>query len=580
MNKALQDFAESFKQHIEGIAAAKNENKSIESFTDAMCGYLQESGELTSYEVIGQFKRPGIQLNGYAIHENEERFAFDLFVSLHTRIIPPISIHKNEWEPVVKRALGFFRKSLAGLHFSLVNYSEVHDIAKLIYENKDRIAFVRVFFFTDGITKTIDLETTNVEDIPVEFHVWDLERLFRMTSSGKLKEPVFLDLKQKYGLELPCLPMPDPNEDYESYLAFMPGKLLAQIYEEYGERLIERNVRSFLQFRGVNKDIRKTILNEPHMFLAYNNGIAATAEQVEFTQGNGNGLPAIKSIKDLQIVNGGQTTAAIYYASKNEKEADVSKIHVQMKLTVIKDAEKMDEMVPIISYCANSQNKIQTADFYSNSPYHRKMEHFSRNIWAPAKAGSHRQTKWFYERARGQYLDLKNKQETKAKKRQFEEDNPKPQVFTKTDLAKYINSWEQLPHIVSRGNQKNFAEFSKTLEKLDVEQMDSKYYYETIAKAIIFNTINGMVKTQFRANIVTYTMAWLSYKTQKRIDLEEIWRAQTVPASMIETIKIVIKAAFSHISNPRNGENPTEWCKKEECWTSFRDMDIETFLEL
>lgn len=580
MNKALQEFAESFKQHIESIATAHYESRNVESFTDAMCGYLQESGELTGYEVIEQFKRTGLQLNGYAVHEDGGRIALDLFVCLHTRIIPPIAIHKNEWEPVVKRAIGFLKKSVAGLHFSLVKEHEAHGIAKLIHDDKEKMAFVRIFFYTDGIAKTIELENTVVEGIPVEFHVWDLERLFRMVTSGRKKEAIYLNLQDKYGASLPCLPMNERNGIYESYLVFMPGELLARIYGEFGERLIERNVRSFLQFRGVNKDIKKTILKEPQMFLAFNNGIAATAEQVELSSSNENGIPAITSIKDLQIVNGGQTTAAIYYASKNEREADISKIQVQMKLTVIKDAEKMDEMVPVISYCANSQNKIQTADFYSNSPFHRRMEHFSRTVWAPAKPGSHRQTKWFYERARGQYLDLKNKQPTAAQKRIFEEDNPKAQVFTKTDLAKYINSWDQLPHIVSRGNQKNFAEFSKRIEELDPEQLENKYFCETIAKAIIFNTINGLVKTQFRANIVTYTMAWLSYKTQQRVDLDEIWRTQEVTASLRETLMIAIKAAFSHISSPQNGENPTEWCKKEECWTSFRDMDIETFLEL
>lgn len=578
MNRPLHDFAESFKQHIDGFAAAKNEDNSIESFTDTMCGYMQESGELTSYEVVKQFKRPGIQLNGYSLHEDGVQLAVDLYLCLHTRIIPPIVIHKNEWEPVIKRGIGFFKKCLSGLHYSLVKESEIYDISKVIHERKAEITLVRIFFFTDGITKSIALDDIDVEGIPVSFHAWDLERLFRMKSSGRKREPIYLDLENKYDCALPCLPMTESNNDYESFLAFIPGRLLAQIYEEYGERLIERNVRSFLQFRGVNREIRKTILNEPHMFLAYNNGIAATAEQVDIDQKDG--LSVIKSIKDLQVVNGGQTTAALYYAIKNDKAADISKIQVQMKLTVIKDLEKMDEIVPVISLCANSQNKIQTADFFSNSPFHRKVEHCSRNEWAPAKGGSHRQSKWFYERARGQYLDLKNKQETKAKKRLFEEDHPKSQVFTKTDLAKYINSWNQLPHVVSRGNQKNFAEFSKDLDELDVEQLDTKYYHETIAKAIIFNTIYAMVKTQFRANIVTYTMAWLSFKTQQRIDLEEIWRKQSVPSSMSETMKIVIKAAFSHISNPQNGENPTEWCKKEECWISFRDMDIETFLEL
>lgn len=580
MNKPLHEFAESFKLYIEGIAAGNNESTSINTFTDAMCGYLYESGEFSTYNIVEQFKRTGLQLNGYVIHENNNQIAIDLFVCLHTRIIPPISITKSEWEPVIKRGIGFLRKSLAGLHHTLVKDSELYDLTKLIYDSKINIVHVRMFFFTDGITKAMALDDMDVEGIPVSFHVWDLERLFRMKSSGRKKEPIFIDLKRKYNIDLPCLPMPQINEDYESFLAFFPGQLLSEIYEEYGERLIERNVRSFLQFRGVNKDIRKTIQDNPHMFLAYNNGIAATAEQVELDFRASDGMPIISSIKDLQIVNGGQTTAAVYYSAKNDKNTDISKVLIQMKLTVIKDPDKMDEMVPTISLCANSQNKIQTADFYSNIPYHRKIEHLSRSEWAPAKVGSHRQTKWFYERARGQYLDSRNKQDTQSKKRQFDDDHPKVQVFTKTDLAKFHNSWDHLPHLVSRGNQKNFKEFSKAIECINIEDIDALYFKTTIAKAIIFNTINSLVKTQFRANIVTYTMAWLSYKTQDSIDLEEIWRQQSVPPSLVETIKIVIKAAYAHISNVKPGENPTEWCKKEECWTSFRDMDIETFLEL
>lgn len=539
---------------------------------------MEEAGELGTTEIC-DFKRTGIQLNGYAINHLGVGKVIDLIVCLHTKIVPPISIHKNEWDAVIKRAIGFIRKSIAGLHLAYEQDFDIYDIAKRIYDDKDQISQVRVFFFTDGITKTIQLEDIEVDGIPVTFQVWDIERIYRMRSSGRKKEPILIDLEGKYGNPLPCLPMPVPNDYYDSYMLIVPGVLLSQIYHDFGERLIERNVRSFLQIRGVNREIKKTITKEPFMFLAYNNGISATAEHIEFLSST-DGVKIIISIKDLQIVNGGQTTASIYHAAQKDRNVDISQVFVQMKLTVIKDPEKMEEMVPTISFCANSQNKIQSADFFSNSPFHRKLEHLSRTEWAPAKEGSHRQSKWFYERARGQYLDMKNKQITPAKKRLFEDDHPKNQLFTKTDLAKFIISWEQHPHIVSRGNQKNFDYFSKTIQDIDIEQVDKNYYYKTIAKAIIFNTINGMVKTKNRANIVTYSMAWISYKMQEQIDLEDIWRNQTIPSMLLDTIKLVINAAHNHITNSPNGEIYSEWSKREECWTSFRDMSIEEFLRL
>lgn len=577
MEDGLLDFAHRIKQHIEELASAQNEQNTSKIFVDTMAGYLQEAEEIGNYEVC-DYKRTGIQVNGFAINENENNYAIDLFVSLHTQFVPPLSIQKSDWDAVIKRGIGFIKKSLAGLHYAIVDDPNAYSISMHIKENQDKISLFRVFFFTDGITKTIQLDEIEIEGIPVNFFVWDIERLYRMKSSGRKKEPLLIDLENKYESVLPCLSMPLANEDYESYLIVIPGILLASIYQDYGERIIERNVRSFLQFRGINKEIKKTILREPHMFLAYNNGISATAEQIEFSYSD-NGTKSIKTIKDLQIVNGGQTTASIYHASKKDK-ADISKVFVQMKLTVIKDTDKMDEMVPAISQCANTQNKIQGADFLSNSPYHRKMEHFSRNEWAPAKEGTHRQTMWFYERARGQYLDLIGKEPTKAKKNAFGEKYPKKQLFTKTDLAKYIVTWDQLPHIVSRGNQKNFDYFTKTIKDIDVDQLEMTYYYQTIAKAIIFNTITEMVTTKNRANIVTYTMAWLSYKIKDSIDLQEIWKKQSVPLHLEGTIRVVINAALKHITNSPNGEIYSEWSKKEECWISFRDMNIEEFLAL
>lgn len=582
MNKDLRVYAEEFKNYIDGVVTGQAQHDHQNFFTETVLDILQSSGEIGVYEV-GNFRRTGIQINGYSINEEaEEDISIDLFVSLHTRIMPPIAINKNDWEPVLKRGLNFIKKSINGLYKAMVldNDSENSDIcnfSKFIYDNKDKITNMRLFLLTDGLTKAIKLDENNIEGIEVTYHSWDIERLFRLVSSGNKREIIKIDIEKKYGMNLACLEMPEPNDDYKSYLTIIPGTLLSQLYEEYGERLIERNVRSFLQFRGVNKGIKETIANEPHMFLAYNNGISATAEQVDIVI-NDQGVPYIKSFKDLQIVNGGQTTASIYHSMKKDKSADITKVFVQMKITEIKDAGKMDDIVPRISEYANSQNKIQTADFYANDPYHRKLEQLSRTIWAPAKEGKNRQTKWFYERARGQYLGLKNRETTPARKREFDEIYPKSQLITKTDLAKYLNSWNQLPHLVSRGAQKNFVEFTKILQSGDLEDPEQEYFKNIVSKAILYNETTKLVPYKHRANIVTYTIAWLSHKTNQQIGLEEIWRKQELPNSLQETIIKVMNAAHKHITNPPTNQNFGEWAKKEECWITFRDMELEEIL--
>ena len=123
---------------------------------------------------------------------------------------------------------------------------------------------------------------------------------------------------------------------------------MPKLYGKYGPKLLERNIRVFLQMKGkVNKGIRETIHNEPCMFLAYNNGISTTAECVKLEK-NSCGIPGISWIRDFQIVNGGQTTAAIHYTYFKEK-CDISEVLVQVKLTVLKNQNDMKFIVPKIS---------------------------------------------------------------------------------------------------------------------------------------------------------------------------------------------------------------------------------------
>ena len=282
--------------------------------------------------------------------------------------------------------------------------------------------------------------TNDVYHFDTKDHIFEKSDRFterqkeKETQAAKTEKTIEIDFQEKYNLTVPCIEN-SASEKYSVYLAIISGELLAALYDEYRDRLLEKNVRSFLQVKGaVNKGIRDTLRDEPEMFLAYNNGISVTAEGVEIVRDE-NGKPSIKKIRDMQIVNGGQTTASIFNAKRDKKiDADLSKVFVQMKISVISSPENMDEIVPRISAFANTQNKVQIADFSANDPYHRRIEELSRTVWAPAQGGLLPQN-WFYERARGQYADMLTRETTTLRRKKFKETHMMSSVYSVTPVA-------------------------------------------------------------------------------------------------------------------------------------------------
>ncbi|WP_019500897.1 AIPR family protein [Pseudanabaena sp. PCC 6802] len=567
----LEQFAEDLRQEVIARSDAGEEREFRENeFTRIAIEYLCEAGELEDGEVCF-YQARGMKVNGYNLQENEGRL--DLFVSIFTQHIPPATVPKADIETALKRLKGFLEQCRKGLYKSLEEASPAFDLAQSIYKCKE-LTNIRLFLFTDGLTTIQTRQSTTIHDKFYSVNIWDLRRIYRSISSGRKRDAIEIDFTTQFGCTIPCLPIPESNADYNACMLIIPGEILYKLYAEYGSRLLERNVRSFLQARGkVNKGIRQTILKEPQRFLAYNNGISATAESVKFTsEGRG-----IEKVRDLQIVNGGQTTASIYQAVRKDK-ADLSRVYVQAKLTIV-SSDRIDEIVPLISRYANSQNKVSEADFSANEPFHIQVEELSRTIWAPAFDGTQRQTRWFYERARGQYLEEKGRETTAAKKKVFEETYPKSQMFTKTDLAKFQHTFEQIPHIVSKGAQKNFAEFTARLAEKKNIQADETYFKHLIARAILFKGTEKIVQAQnfggYRANIVTYTLAYLSYCAEQRIDLDAIWKQQAIPPDLGEAIVIVSKQVHQSILSAPDGKNITEWCKQETCWKQVQILDID-----
>lgn len=573
----LSSFAEDLHQEIVANSQMVGSHEGAfreDEFTKTCIRYLVEAGEIEDGEVC-YHSGAGLKVNGYHLYENKTRL--DLFVSLLTQATPPISIKPDEIEKYFLKLRQFFEKSKKGYYKSLEEASCAFDMAESIYRTRGKLSRVRLFFFTDALTNIGNKNSSTIKKAGISHHLWDLERLFSCCRTEQEQPVVEIDFRTHYSKPIPCLSMSETDSEQNICLLIIPGKVLYEIYLEYGPRLLERNVRTYLQARGkINKGIRQTILESPERFLSYNNGISATAEAADLVDLPGGGK-GISKVRNFQIVNGGQTTASIYHAVRQYK-ADLSKVYVQAKLTIV-DSEQIDEVVPLISQYANSQNKVDTADFQANDPFHIKVEQLSRKIWAPPSGSSQQQTKWFYERARGQYDESKRLAGTRAQQKAFSQANPTSQKITKTDLAKYENTWSQCPHLVSRGAQKNFAEFTLWLAEKDGKNVDPAYFRHLIAKGIAFRETEKIVQGQsfggYRANIVTYTLSYILHSVHQKVNLDAIWDAQSIGEPLRESIRVVSAAVYQSITSAAKGRNVTEWCKKEACWQEIKKLEVQ-----
>ena len=578
--RELEQFAEDLHQEVL-VKCAEDATPQLreDAFTECVLERLAEHNEADNADVCyhaatSRGRWPAAKMNAWAL--SGDGATLDLFVTLYHGTGQPEAVSKPEVARHFGLARGFLRRAIEGVHTQLEEAHDVFEAARRIHEAKENLATVRLFFLTDGIvgTRAADVDEEQIAGLELRYVLWDLEKLSRLHVGQR--EVIELDFEKDYGGAVSCIATKDATREYRTFLAFLPAPLLAKIYGEHGQRLLERNVRAFLQAKGkVNKGLQQTLREEPHRFLAYNNGLCCTAAEVDVESGK-DGHAQLKRVKDFQIVNGGQTTASIFHAWKKER-VDIADVVVQVKLTVLTDPAKVTEIVPLISKYANSQNKINAADFSANGKFHHTLEQLSRTAWAPATSGLERSTHWYYERARGSYLDDKARQGTPARMREWEKQNPVHQKFTKTDLAKFESSWAGLPQAACKGAEKNFIEFAQKHEDDGEPLVDLNYFKHVVAKAILFRTTEKLVSAQefggYRANIVAYTIAWLAEKSGRRIDLERIWNEQHLSPALCEAITEACKAANKHLL--AQSGNVGEASKRTECWDEFRKMKLK-----
>ena len=578
-----------------GAESAAGMGYSSTRFVDRACSVLENGEEFTEFNVCrisGKVSRGWpVLLDAYSFSPTDG--VLNLIVSVFSGAEEPEPLLTEEIKRTVAAAFRFLEGSV---HESLADsWDESHDAHAVCNE---------VFSFATGgeMTKAcIYLISdrplgTSLGHIPemalgtqrVDLHLWDIARLARMEASSRGREDIVIDFHGTYHLGIPALPAGlDSQTRYESYMCVMPGAILASLYDSFGGRILEQNVRAFLgDNRKVNKGIRDTLRNEPEMFFAFNNGLTVTVSDLE-TQVGESGQTEIMKATGLQIVNGGQTTASLYWASK--AGADLSKVRVQMKLSRLPE-DGFEDAVHNIARFANAQNAVSASDLFAGHPYFKRLEGISRGTLAPPAKAGEGNTYWYFERTTGSYkVELRRKKPLEAKLWQML--NPKKQILTKTDVARYESTFEGLPHIVSSGAQKNIAAFGKSIVQqwgIDPTEFDGSYFQRVVGRAILTRAVDAAIPAQkwYPGSIVrpltSYTLALMSSRmravgVQPAYDM--IWRTQRAPdVFMHEAMRIAALVLPLLMDIPEaqvRNRLVTEWVKREACWVRVEASSIK-----
>jgi len=579
-SRELVDFNQELIEEVK-IYSIENDENSESSFTAVFLSYLSDFGETKTAdsEIMYCIKESEkIKINAYAYSDYFQ--SLTLIVSCYEKNGSIEKLNKVNTAKICKQASRFYKLCCSNteLFDEMEETSNEYKFYEFVQKNKKHIENLYVVLITNKLVNGDLPEDVMINKTSVKYDVWDIERLVQGVYQRKEAEKLTVRFKNKYKYKLKLIRIPQKSECYDCYVGYISGNCLAEIYRDEGQRLIEKNVRSFLQATGkVNKGIKDTLKAAPEMFMAYNNGISTIAESIVIDEDEStDDFIVIKELLGWQIVNGGQTTASIHAAFQNK--VDLKNVNVQMKLTVIKSDDRMNEIISNISKYANSQNKITMSDFSANDDFHIKLEQLSRRIYIPIEKGKPYE-RWFYERARGQYNVAVNRNLTSATKKKFKMENPKNKCISKTVAAKCTMCWLKYPYIVSKGLETNFVKYSEMIQTGKINMPDEKFYCNLIAQVILFQKCDKIVDAQnfggYKAQINYYSIALLSEYHSEMVDFEYIWNHQDITSELSVLLEEICYKVWNHFMNPETkGINITQWCKKEECWKLLKERYV------
>lgn len=553
-----------------------------------------------------------LKVNAYSINESGERLQLFIIdensINLSASNEDLMVSTKAAYESEFKRCTSFLNKALKGhLNDEIQDSSPVRPLVSIISSSQGAEQFDVVEIFLVSLTSTVSLRGLTPQPSRIEFddekilisfqknrerqkkdllikkRIIDLNFLYNVIVSQGNREALIVDFEKMFGESLYAIKAAD-EEYFESYLCVLPASIISGLYKDFSTRLLEKNVRSFLQFRGVNKGIRETIRKEPEKFVAYNNGLTITATDGDILLESGQ--HQIKSLTDFQIVNGGQTTATIYFTQKDG--FDISKVKVMAKINVAKKAseDELEELISNISTYSNAQSRVSKVDLRSRNPQLVRIKSLSESVMTPSGK------KWFFERAKGEF-NTKLRIAGSNKKRLAKE-YPTKRRFSKELMAKYYSAWGNQPHLVKKGGEKIFRHFiEKLLGEGDFKKpinINRDFYEELIAKIILFRNLEKVYGAgkysmgQLRSATVPYTLSVLfmitdGNKKGASFDLLRIWLNEGLEDDLEAYLTELLKLVNELIKKYSKSDDYGEYSKKEELWKNISSSkEIKGFI--
>ena len=572
----LQAYFKDLQAEVSGTASQFGLNPDFAQrecvFADIATRLMAEMGlipappEICRYEE--RFGEDLLRLTAGAVSDDRERL--DVFVSLYEagEVLPQVSTER------IVRAAGaalLFLKHCAdgSLAPHLAQDAPVAPLVNAIGFSWKTLDQIRIWVLANGLATDTRFKPREIGGKLVGLEVVDLRRLSRMALEGEKSESVAVDFVQKCGEPLPCVFYSSETAPYDTALCLFPGEVLRSLYESFDARLLEANVRSYLSMQSkVNRGIFTTLKDRPEDFLAFNNGVVIVADGLQIAR-TSTGTTGVKAIRGMRIVNGGQTTATLFFGQRHDRELDLSRVRIPAKILVLKepDSEKSEGFLTDISRFANTQNTVRASDLSSSSPFHVGLEHLARTTWCPDGV-----TQWFYERATGAYRTMIAKEKTPAGRRRLKAAVPAANRITKLDLARYMNAWLGHPDVACLSPQKSFALFMKGLEDqadLSSLKLSPGTWKDIVSVAILYRAAYKAAREAFPGNaapIAAYSVAITANRLGRAMRLRAIWEAQGVSGALLSQIALWQKEINGILRLSSLGKPISDWAKEAECW--------------
>lgn len=569
-------IAESGSPHLAFTQYVLNEMCEKANLGEATTCYAAIHNDAT-HNVMGE-------IFGYAKSINGETVCLFYTIYDTASIDEPQTIPAEKYHQAIARLQGYYNAAISGRCNEMEPSADDYDICKYIYENDEDITNVRLFVITNGtIRQNLKTSKERIKDKTVKYATWDINTIYKNTHSGADHMFVDIDLfdDDDFKFKIPFIEMESPIERYQTYIAMLPGEFVYNLYDNFNTDLLQSNVRFFKGKNKCNKEIINTLKTKPHRFLAYNNGLTATASDVLIEKTEDQQMGYLRYIENFQILNGGQTTASIYFAKKWNPEIDLNTVFVQMKLIVLQ--ENLEDFHPLITKYSNTQTKIDPSDYSTNNPFNQKLQELSRTLIAPDVEEKGNISHWYYERVSGQYDQDLNRIKDKPDKDKFKSENPISQRFDKKDLGRVYTAWHQHPDISILGPQKCYPEFIKKFENT---VPDNIFFEDFVATLIIFRYMEKKNPVflefhQLKAQMTVYTLAMLYHVTNGNISLYKIWQNQDLSDNLKAFVNNLAKQLYEKLSADKpDTVTFRDFCKSAKTWEATKkytfNLDISS----